>query len=601
MLSMGLAQVPFMPAEVLPLSDLSAFDKPPAAWQIAGEVSADLDRALQLEAQPGSGVLLTLSEPGQGGDLLTNWTHGDLDLSLDFMLPPDGNSGIYLMGRYEIQLADSWGKARPTYADCGGVYQRWDDAKPSGQRGYQGHAPRMNACRAPGLWQHLEVAFRAPRFDADGQKTEHARLLRVVLNGALIHENVELTGPTRGSAFETEGPQGPLRIQGNHGPVALRRIRYERFAEDPALAGPFDYAVYLSKFRELPDLDTMEVVRQGQTEFLTQEVAGENKDFLLKLEGTLLLPRDGEYRFEFNPLGLGQLRIDGNIITPAAKWRQTGHATLTAGEHSLAIIYGKDAAWYNNGLALYVSGPQLRRQPLHLLSSMPVDAPTNPVYVDATGQPRVMRCFIDYRDSDTAQARRIVHAINVGFPDGQSFTFDPDRAAWVQVWRGDFLDAGPMWISRGDGSARPRGSILPLGDQAGLGLLLNEGGAWSETLPEALGYEFEGYRFFPEDGPTFLYRLGQTQLRDEIRSQQMGSLTRTISLADDLSLQAYLRLAQGTHISEVAKRRYQVDQRYYLELTSKDKPVLRTVDGQQELLLPLPQTKDAQVSYRIIW
>jgi hypothetical protein len=593
------AQLPS--ADRLSLSDLSAFDNPPTGWQIAGGASADLDEPHTLEAQPGQGILLNLSEPGQGNDLFTTWTHGDLDLSLDFMMPPDGNSGLYLMGRYEIQLADSWGQSSATYADCGGVYQRWDATQPEEKRGYQGHPPRSNASRAPGLWQHLEVAFRAPRFDQSGQKTEDARLLRVVLNGAVIHENVALAGPTRGSTFEAEGAQGPLRLQGDHGPVAFRNIRYERFAQEAAVAGPFDYAVYLSKFSDLPDLDTLKVTRQGQTEFLTQEVAGENQDFLLKLKGTLLLPRDGQYAFEYNPLGWGQLRIDDKIITPAAQWRQTGSATLTAGEHQLEIIYGKNASWYHNGLALYISGPQLRRQALHILSSMPVDAPENPVYIDVGAKPRVMRCFIDYRDHDTAEARRIVHAINVGFPNGQAYTFDPDRAAWVQLWRGHFLDAGSMWISRGDGSSRPQGSVLTLGDEAGLGLLLSEDGAWSEELPDALAYKFMGYQLSPENGPTFQYRLGDAIIDDAIRSPQPGRMTRTLSLQGNLNFQVYLRLARGQRIEAVGKRRYHVDQRYYLELTGKDKPLLRTINGQQELLLPLPQTARDVVKYQVVW
>lgn len=594
-------QAQFLPTDQLSLSDLSGFDDPPAGWQIAGGASADLDKANALSTEAGTGVLVNLNQPGEGDDLFTTWTHGDLDLSLDFMMPPEGNSGIYLMGRYEIQLADSWGKPRATYADCGGIYQRWDDTQPSGQRGYEGHAPRINACRAPGLWQHLKVTFRAPRFDKSGQKTEPARLLRVMLNGAVIHENVELTGPTRGSAFNAEAPEGPLRIQGDHGPVAFRDIRYERFAQDAVIAGPFDYKVYLGKFRGMPDLDTMQVARQGQTNFLTQEVAGENKDFLLKLEGTLLLPRDGEYRFEFNPLGFGQLRIDGKVITPPAMWRQQGRTTLTAGEHQLEIIYGKDAPWYNNGLALHVSGPQLRRQALHMLSSMPIDAPDNPVYVEVGGEPRIMRCFIDYRNHDTATTRRIVHAINVGFPNGQAYTFDPDRAAWVQVWRGDFLDAGPMWISRGDGSSRPKGSLLTLGDEAGLGLLISEGGPWPEELPEALDYEFVGYQMSPQNGPTFQYRVGKVMIRDAIRSPEVGSLTRTLTLEGDLNAQAYLRLARGQRIEEVSKRRYRIDQHYYLELMTKNKPLLRTVNGQQELLLPLPQETSGMVEYQLMW
>jgi hypothetical protein len=108
----------------------------------------------------------------------------------------------------------------PKYGDCGGIYERWKDDK-----GYEGHAPRVNASRPPGQWQTFDVVFRAPRFDANGQKIANAKFIKVVHNGKLVHENVEVTGPTRAASFEDEKPIGPLMLQGDHGPVAFRNIR----------------------------------------------------------------------------------------------------------------------------------------------------------------------------------------------------------------------------------------------------------------------------------------------------------------------------------------------------------------------------------------
>src|SRR5690606_13191838 len=117
----------------------------------------------------------------------------------------------------------------PTFGDVGGIYERWDDARGAGRQGYQGHAPRVNAARAPGLWQKLAIQFRAPRFDARGVKLENARFVRVELNGSVLHENVEVTGPTRGASLPGEAATGPLVFQGDHGPVAFRNIRYKRY------------------------------------------------------------------------------------------------------------------------------------------------------------------------------------------------------------------------------------------------------------------------------------------------------------------------------------------------------------------------------------
>jgi hypothetical protein len=83
----------------------------------------------------------------------------------------------------------------------------------------------VNASLPPGQWQTFDVVFRAPRFDASGKKTRSARFVKVAHNGKLIHENVEVTGPTRAATYNDEKPTGPLMLQGDHGPVAYRNVR----------------------------------------------------------------------------------------------------------------------------------------------------------------------------------------------------------------------------------------------------------------------------------------------------------------------------------------------------------------------------------------
>ncbi|GAA4922986.1 DUF1080 domain-containing protein [Mucilaginibacter defluvii] len=210
----------------IPLSDLSAFKKPSANWSVAGSVKSDFNKEESLEKKDGQGILVTIPGKGKNEDLFTNFEHGDIDLSADFLMPKGSNSGIYLQGRYEIQLSDAWGKDKLTYQDLGAVYPRWDESRPQGQFAYEGVVPRINVSRAPGLWQNIRIVFQAPKFDASGKKTSNARIVKIVLNGVNIIENAELQAPTRGSAFPNEAATGPIRLQGDHGAVAFKNIKY---------------------------------------------------------------------------------------------------------------------------------------------------------------------------------------------------------------------------------------------------------------------------------------------------------------------------------------------------------------------------------------
>lgn len=219
------------------LNDLSSFKEPGKSWLLANDVTASLKNDNELTTVKGEGILV--NSPGkknQGADLFTNALHGNMILELDYMMAKGANSGIYLQGNYEIQLLDSWGNTKPLSSDNGGIYERWDESKPDGQKGYNGYAPRQNASKAPGLWQHLKIAFQAPQFDAAGNKISNARMLTVELNGVLIHDNVELLGPTRGGSA-TEKAMGPLRLQGDHGAVAFKNIKIAKLPADQLNVG----------------------------------------------------------------------------------------------------------------------------------------------------------------------------------------------------------------------------------------------------------------------------------------------------------------------------------------------------------------------------
>ena len=213
--------------------DFSGWRGNTGQWEIVGDTFTKPGNNKLLGSKPGTGVIVN-GPTGRTRNLLSKTEFGDVKAHIEFMVPKGSNSGVYFNGRYEIQVFDSWGVKKPKYSDCGGIYQRWDDNREP--KGYEGHSPRVNVSREPGQWQMFDVVFRSPRFDKKGRKIANARFEKVVHNGKVIHADVELSGPTRASAYNDEKPTGPLMLQGDHGPVAYRSIRIEPAGPNPFFA-----------------------------------------------------------------------------------------------------------------------------------------------------------------------------------------------------------------------------------------------------------------------------------------------------------------------------------------------------------------------------
>lgn len=202
---------------------LAAFRTPTDRWQQIGAVTLDPKNARRFVAKDGQSVWYN-GPKGNARNLYTKQKYGDLELHLEFNLPKGSNSGVKFHGHYEIQLTDSFGAKKLTGDHCGGIYPR-AEARPRYHHIDKGIAPRVNACTAPGTWQTLEVVFRAPRFDAKGKKIANARIVRAMLNGQVIHADLELRTPTGDRWQNAEMAEGPLMLQADHGPIAFRNVR----------------------------------------------------------------------------------------------------------------------------------------------------------------------------------------------------------------------------------------------------------------------------------------------------------------------------------------------------------------------------------------
>lgn len=174
----------------------------------------NLDRFQETEWQVQDGLLIA----GKGG-LETKEAFGDCQLHLEWRAPAPpggktsnmGNSGIYFMHRYELQIYDSFSSRIYADGSAGAIY---------GQT-----PPRVNACRRPGAWQCYDVLFTAPVFK-DGELVEAARIT-VLHNGVMVHNHTRILGPTvhRGTQpYKAHAERLPFSVQGHGSPVAFRTI-----------------------------------------------------------------------------------------------------------------------------------------------------------------------------------------------------------------------------------------------------------------------------------------------------------------------------------------------------------------------------------------
>ncbi|MEZ6096971.1 MAG: DUF1080 domain-containing protein [Pirellulaceae bacterium] len=156
----------------------------------------------------------------QGGGVTTKQGFGSCQLHIEFATPAEvkgegqgrGNSGVYLMGKYEIQLLDSFDNKTYFDGQCGALYKQ--------------QPPTVNACRGPGEWQSYDIVFEAPQFNEDGSVARPA-YVTVLQNGILIHNHVELQGGTfwdQPPHYEAHAEKLPLHLQDHGNPVRFRNI-----------------------------------------------------------------------------------------------------------------------------------------------------------------------------------------------------------------------------------------------------------------------------------------------------------------------------------------------------------------------------------------
>jgi len=608
----------------LELKDLSAFKPQDGNWMIVGGVVIDPSKDIHdkipapvaskkskksstpemIPVQPvsyteGQGILLNMNDDKRRSHLITVMEHGDIELELELMVPKGSNSGIYLQGRYEVQILDSWGVRKPAYSDIGGIYRNWE-TKPG--EIYMGKAPLSNAAKAPGLWQKMRIIFQAPRFDASGKKIANAKFNLVQLNGVIIHDNLEVPLPTGGPIDKREVPTGPLMIQGDHGPVAFRNIRYRNLREVKPSIGPVAYEVYHGNFKTFSDFTSLKPDYSGTSPDLTCEVLDVEDVYAVVYSGELTVPEAGEYVFTTISTGGIRLLIDDRVIFDKPgpdRWdTDRGTTSLTAGRHTYKILNYKDAGWMPPRLSLTIRIADGKDVAMHAINSYPPDPnPVSSILVHPGSEPRLLRAFLDFNGN---RNHRLTHTIAVGEPDGIHYIYDLGSGNISCVWRGDFVDATPMWHDRGDGSFRPLGAAQYTYLGQPLAILENANSAFPAAATS--DYTSKGFELDSKTGrPSFKYVYKGVEITNKIYPDAEGKFfNHEISLKEGVVVSGlHYKIAEGSSIRQVPDGSYAIDDhRYFVKVTNGLSPVIRTIGNKQELIVPFTSGK---LIWSLIW
>lgn len=610
--------------EQVSLENLNDFKEETGNWQIVGDITVDrnidvhdehveeeeakskkkrrkkknaVEPPKSLTFSEGTGILINYGDPKNNAMLFSKWEHGDMILEVEVMMPKGSNSGIFFQGRYELQLLDSWGVKNPKYSDMGGIYKNWEtDPKVI----FRGVSPSSNASKAPGLWQKFKVHFQAPRFDESGAKIENAKFVSVELNGVLIHSNVEVPFYTGGQISKQEVAKGPLMIQGDHGTVAFRNMSYQLLKESSVELSTMLYRTYKGAYNGLEELDTALVAYSAKAKAIDIAMVNEEDEYGIEFSGKLEINEEDTYNISVGYTGGVKLLIDGKVIlennSATAQGTLDKSIKLSKGTHNIKLVNIKTAAWRAPRLGLTIKGSASNAKNFHVFDSDPPQiSSVSPIFVDADSSPRMLRGFVAFE----GDGKRLSHTIGVGTPQGVNFIYDLGAANLVGLWRGDFVDATPMWFRRGDGSFRARGAVQWTFMNQSIAALESVNSPFPET-GEAPDFVSKGYRMDQETGlPIFKHVYKGVEIENKISTDKSNTyLTRSISFSKSGLTNWYFKLASGK-VKKMADGSFAIgDQQYYIKILSGQSGVVREVNGETELVLSVD---GSNINYEIIW
>jgi hypothetical protein len=569
--SFGQSLTPTLPSQSIPLNDLSFFQNTKKRnWKIAETVLSNRKIPGNLKSKEGKGILIF--EPAKRNDqpLITKEEFGDLDLEFDFMLAKGSSFTVKFQNSYEVTISDLWLE--------------------SGNE----------TLKAPGLWQHLTVLFKAPTFDSNGKKITNARFDEILLNGQKLKKSTDAVAFNIFPAKD-ERATGPFTFVGKQGPWAVRNIRYKTYQKDKIQLSDISFKVYQGLHKNIDTLQKLTPKRTGTTDSISHRV-GDRKSQLV-LDGIIDIPRDGQYLFKITAGGGAWLFVDQKLVVENRGTRDFERAfyqttSLKKGKYPVKIVYSNS----DECLVLEYEGPQIPWHSLTTAASVRLSEHFEPLEYEVKHKPVLQRGFMMHRDIINP------YPASVGLPGGNNYTYDMKNYNLLATWHGRFIDVSNMWRERGEKQMEiPLGAKLEFSNKPLIAKLANAQSPWPDSVqaPEGV-FSTRGYKLNQSGLPVYFYQLNENSIEDVIYATKTNDgLTREVKITSTNPEQTYILLAEGKIIEKLPDGGYAVDDKnYYIENLEigKGTAIIRQDRDLQQLLVPISTSNETvTIKYNIIW
>jgi len=600
-------------AQQFDLKDLENFDKPPKSWDIGGGININPLEEGSFKKKNGSGILIgEASKRKKSSNIISKMTHGDISLEFDFLLSHRASAVVWLQGRYGLRLMDNWNSEKQKFSENGALI-------PPPNIGLVSYLSRMDAGRAPGIWQHVKINFDAPRFDDTGNKIRSARIVSVTQNGVVIQENQFLQAPSQGAPFTGEVTEDPLVFEIYEGEIAFRNLHYTKYPEEQEKVEleNLTYNLYEDLFLDeefifwgggegdsitLPEFESYKVASSGDLEVIhTRMPIGLENQFALVFEGNLRVPKSGDYHFDAVQRGVGAFVVNEEELfrwnSIHGKGKTNSTVFLEKGSHPFTLNYIDYRSPYTG---IFVEGMGVRRQPLHLISRTSKQNLSSPIFLYPKNEPLIQRSFIFYEEE------KLLRTINVGFPNNINYSLDLSTGSLLRAWKGGFGDVTSMWRGRGENQVlEPLGSVINFTNEQQVLLSKNSNLQSINELKKG-NYKLLGYDLDNNSNPIFKYRVDNIQIVDQIIPSKKGDkLNRILTFrnTNETEQTIWYKIATAPNISSIGNNLFSIsDKMYYVEVDGGVEPIIIDKGEGQVLLIPVKSDgKTTKLRYTLIW